>query len=125
MYKARDTRLNRTVAIKVLSAHFSDNAEMKAPFEREDRQDGDETKGGSVCAESNLVNHALLTRVTTYLTPQKGSLTNSQDAKHRYGSPYSGFQDLVGVIQKDDAYFNYRRNFNSLWTGYRCHLFIS
>src|SRR5213593_1709677 len=35
VYKARDTRLNRTVAIKVLSAHFSDNAEMKARFERE------------------------------------------------------------------------------------------
>ena len=29
------TRLNRTVAIKVLSAHFSDDAEMKARFERE------------------------------------------------------------------------------------------
>src|SRR6266581_3073583 len=35
VYKARDTRLNRTVAIKVLSAHFSDKAEMKARFERE------------------------------------------------------------------------------------------
>jgi serine/threonine protein kinase len=29
VYKARDTRLNRTVAIKVLPSHFSDNAEMK------------------------------------------------------------------------------------------------
>jgi len=35
VYRARDTRLNRTVVIKVLSAHFSDNAEMKARFERE------------------------------------------------------------------------------------------
>jgi serine/threonine protein kinase len=35
VYRARDTRLNRTVAIRVLSAHFSDNAEMKARFERE------------------------------------------------------------------------------------------
>src|SRR5207245_144634 len=35
VYKARDTRLNRTVAIKVLSAHFSDKAQMKARFERE------------------------------------------------------------------------------------------
>src|SRR2546427_9403733 len=35
VYKARDTRLNRTVAIKVLPSHFSDNAEMKARFERE------------------------------------------------------------------------------------------
>src|SRR5215468_2377646 len=35
VYKARDTRLNRTVAIKALSGHFSDKAEMKARFERE------------------------------------------------------------------------------------------
>jgi eukaryotic-like serine/threonine-protein kinase len=35
VYKARDTRLNRSVAIKVLPPHFSDNAEMKARFERE------------------------------------------------------------------------------------------
>ena len=35
VYKARDIRLNRTVAIKVLPSHFSDNAEMKARFDRE------------------------------------------------------------------------------------------
>jgi serine/threonine protein kinase/Tol biopolymer transport system component len=35
VYKARDTRLNRTVAIKVLPPHFSDNQEMKSRFERE------------------------------------------------------------------------------------------
>ena len=35
VYKAADTRLNRTVAIKVLPAHFSANAEMKQRFERE------------------------------------------------------------------------------------------
>src|SRR5215831_2993395 len=35
VYKARDTRLNRTVAIKVLPSHFSDNPEMKTRFDRE------------------------------------------------------------------------------------------
>src|SRR6516165_4988042 len=35
VYKARDIRLNRTVAIKVLPSHLSDNAEMKARFDRE------------------------------------------------------------------------------------------
>ena len=35
VYKAADTRLNRTVAIKVLPAHFSENIEMKHGFERE------------------------------------------------------------------------------------------
>src|SRR5262245_39154225 len=35
VYKARDTRLNRFVAIKVLPEHLSENVELKARFERE------------------------------------------------------------------------------------------
>src|SRR5215471_13507874 len=35
VYRARDTRLNRTVAVKVLPPHFSDDADMKQRFERE------------------------------------------------------------------------------------------
>jgi Tol biopolymer transport system component len=35
VYKATDTRLNRTVAIKVLPPHFADNPEMKQRFDRE------------------------------------------------------------------------------------------
>ena len=35
VYKATDTRLNRTVAIKVLPPHFSSNPEMKQRFDRE------------------------------------------------------------------------------------------
>src|SRR5262249_16834272 len=35
VYKAADTRLNRTVAIKVLPAQFSENPEMKQRLERE------------------------------------------------------------------------------------------
>ena len=35
VYKATDTRLNRTVAIKVLPSHFSENFEMRQRFERE------------------------------------------------------------------------------------------
>ncbi|MGH9444049.1 MAG: protein kinase domain-containing protein [Thermoanaerobaculia bacterium] len=37
VYKARDTRLERIVAVKVLPSHLSDNAELKARFEREAR----------------------------------------------------------------------------------------
>ena len=37
VYKARDTRLDRTVAIKVLPAHLSDTAELRERFEREAR----------------------------------------------------------------------------------------
>jgi len=35
VYKAQDTRLDRTVAIKVLPEHLAENPELKARFERE------------------------------------------------------------------------------------------
>ena len=35
VYKATDTRLGRTVAVKVLPPHWADNADMKQRFERE------------------------------------------------------------------------------------------
>jgi serine/threonine protein kinase len=35
VYKARDTRLDRTVAIKVLPAHLADRAELRERFDRE------------------------------------------------------------------------------------------
>ncbi|HEV8232153.1 MAG TPA: protein kinase, partial [Thermoanaerobaculia bacterium] len=35
VYKARDTRLERTVAVKVLPAKFSENPEFRQRFERE------------------------------------------------------------------------------------------
>ena len=37
VYKARDTRLDRTVAIKVLPAHVRDQPELRERFEREAR----------------------------------------------------------------------------------------
>ena len=37
VYKAKDTRLGRTVAIKVLPSHLSDNVRLKERFEREAR----------------------------------------------------------------------------------------
>ena len=37
VYRARDTRLDRIVAIKILSTHLSDNPEIKQRFEREAR----------------------------------------------------------------------------------------
>ena len=35
VYRARDSRLDRTVAIKVLSSALTANADLKARFERE------------------------------------------------------------------------------------------
>jgi serine/threonine protein kinase len=37
VYRARDTRLDRSVAIKILPAHLSQNAEAKERFDREAR----------------------------------------------------------------------------------------
>ena len=37
VYRARDTRLDRTVAVKILPAHLSSNSEAKQRFEREAR----------------------------------------------------------------------------------------
>ncbi len=37
VYRARDTRLDRTVAIKVLPAHVASNADARQRFEREAR----------------------------------------------------------------------------------------
>jgi len=37
VYKARDTRLDRIVAIKVLPSHLADNPDLKQRFEREAR----------------------------------------------------------------------------------------
>src|SRR6516162_7239345 len=37
VYRARDTRLERCVALKILPAHFSSNPELKSRFEREAR----------------------------------------------------------------------------------------
>src|SRR5262245_14212655 len=37
VFRARDTRLGREVAVKVLPAHLSNNSEVRARFEREAR----------------------------------------------------------------------------------------
>jgi len=38
VYRARDTRLERTVAIKILPAHLSDRPAARVRFEREARR---------------------------------------------------------------------------------------
>ena len=38
VYKARDTRLERSVAVKVLPEHIAKREDVRARFEREDRK---------------------------------------------------------------------------------------
>ncbi len=40
VYRARDTRLDRAVAVKVLPSHLSANPELRQRFEREARLEG-------------------------------------------------------------------------------------
>jgi eukaryotic-like serine/threonine-protein kinase len=40
VYRARDTRLDRIVAVKVLPAHLSDKPELRERFDRETRAMG-------------------------------------------------------------------------------------
>jgi eukaryotic-like serine/threonine-protein kinase len=37
VYRSRDTRLDRVVAVKVLAAHLADRADLRERFEREAR----------------------------------------------------------------------------------------
>ena len=37
VYRAKDTRLDRTVAVKILASHLSDNPDAKQRFDREAR----------------------------------------------------------------------------------------
>ena len=39
VYRAKDTRLDRIVAIKILPEHLADRAELRERFEREARSD--------------------------------------------------------------------------------------
>ncbi len=56
VYKARDTRLDRTVAIKVLPPRFSEDADMKQRFEREARAIS-ALAHANICALYDVGNH--------------------------------------------------------------------
>jgi len=62
VYRARDTRLDRTVAVKILPAHLSDNPEAKRRFEREAR-----AIWRSACPCSNSSSSLVL--LTGYIAP--------------------------------------------------------
>jgi serine/threonine protein kinase len=47
VYKARDIRLDRIVAIKVLPTHLADRSELREQFEREARTESDVCVGAA------------------------------------------------------------------------------
>jgi serine/threonine protein kinase len=50
VYRARDTRLDRTVAIKILPSHFADDATRRQRFEREAKVATPPTTGYRACS---------------------------------------------------------------------------
>src|ERR1022692_366571 len=56
VYKARDTRLDRTVAVKVLPEHIAKREDLRARFEREARAVGS-LKHPNICVLHDIGNH--------------------------------------------------------------------
>src|SRR5262245_52157635 len=93
VYKAADTRLNRTVAIKVLPPHFADDQERRHRFEREAQ---------TIAA----LNHPNI--CTLYDVGQQGPSTGSGQAIHFLVMEYLEGETLADRIRRgplplDDA----------------------
>ena len=56
VYKARDTRLDRTVAVKVLPSHIAKREDLRARFEREARA-GASLNHPNICTLHNIGSH--------------------------------------------------------------------
>src|SRR5574341_216279 len=71
VYRARDTRLDRTVAVKVLPAHVAGRPEVRQRFEREAR------------AVSSLNHQCRATRVKNWWAPSSSAISPIQSARPR------------------------------------------
>src|SRR5512136_2058286 len=104
VYKARDTRLDRTVAIKVLPAHVSPDPERRARFEREAKTiaglthshictlyDVGESEGSTFLVMEHLTGETLAQRLEKGPLPLEQALTvateiaDALSAAHRQG----------------------------------------
>jgi hypothetical protein len=90
VYRATDTRLDRTVAIKVLSPHLADDPDLQARFEREARaRDKFEAFAGFVATANPH------TKVVTY---SRGSWPQETDRVRRVTAMEQRFPPLRGRI---------------------------
>ena len=109
VYRARDTRLNRDVAIKVLPEHLSQNAELRERFEREARAIS-QLSHPHICVLHDIGDHdgtsylvlECLEGETLGARLRKGSLPPDQVLK--YGAQIADALDKAhrrGVVHRD------------------------
>ncbi|HEY6930097.1 MAG TPA: protein kinase [Thermoanaerobaculia bacterium] len=109
VYKARDTRLERNVAIKVLPAHLTSSAEIRQRFEREAKTIS-QLSHPHICALYDVGNHeGVEYLVMEYLEGEtlsdrlaKGALSLQQTL--RYGTEISDALDKAhrhGIVHRD------------------------
>ncbi|HEU5256273.1 MAG TPA: protein kinase [Vicinamibacterales bacterium] len=122
VYRARDTRLGRTVAIKVLGAHLSDRPELRERFEREAHavanlnhphisvlydigREGDR----DYLVIEYLEGETLAARLATGALPQKqaleiaGHIADALDAAHRQGITHRDLKPANIMLTKSGA----------------------
>ncbi len=73
VYKARDTRLDRTVAIKVLPEHVASDPDLKQRFEREAIQSGIANQPGPELAHRVARRRAYSVEVFEDVTARRGT----------------------------------------------------
>ena len=122
VYRARDSRLNRTVAIKVLAAHVSADVEFRARFEREARaiaalnhphictlHDIGRHDGIDFLVMEHLEGQTLAARVATGVLPLREALAiaidiaSALDDAHRQGIVHRDLKPANVMLTKSGA----------------------
>jgi serine/threonine protein kinase len=97
VYKAKDTRLDRTVAIKVPPSHLSDNSQLKERFEREARAVSS-LNHPHICTLQDVGQEFPSKLLTLYREP-----TSLVVGETKFPSRKPSFDDFVLLEQVDDS----------------------
>jgi eukaryotic-like serine/threonine-protein kinase len=85
VYRARDTRLDRTVAIKVLNSQLVANAELRASFERETKIIS-QLQHSHICVHDVAITRYRLVPVRFVVAVSVGELSHVQNSEWvKYG----------------------------------------